>query len=155
MFGYRRVHRLVASDELNVLSEAHVEHSISLVQNEELDVGEVEVAVLDKVLQTPRRGHQDVAAALQLVQLVADDSSAVNNDRLENRVVGELAGLVVDLDGQLASRSYDDDFGLLYGVHGASRAALFQQNVHNGNQKGSLRRSLVKELLDFIVKINK
>lgn len=98
---------------LNLRSEAHAEHSISLVENEELHVGEIEGAVLDKMLQTSRSGDKNVAAFPELAQLVTDNSSTVDNDRLEDGIVGEFAGFVVDLNGQLSSGGYDHNFGVL------------------------------------------
>lgn len=47
--------------------------------------------------EPPGRGHQDVAAALQLPQLLHHGRAAVNHDRPDARLERELARLVVDL----------------------------------------------------------
>ena len=54
---------------LDVVDEAHVEHPVGLVEDEDLDVREVERALAVVVEQAPRRGDEDVDAAAQLVDL--------------------------------------------------------------------------------------
>ncbi len=56
-------------DPLDVADEAHVEHPVRLVQNEDLDVRQVDGALLVMVEQTARSGDQNVDAALELRDL--------------------------------------------------------------------------------------
>ena len=52
-----------ADDAPDVGPEAHVEHAVGFVEDEDLDLGEVEVAALDQVEQAARRGDEQVDAA--------------------------------------------------------------------------------------------
>ena len=54
---------------LDVADEAHVEHPVRLVEHENLDVRQVDGALLVMVEQTARRGDQNVDAALELRDL--------------------------------------------------------------------------------------
>jgi hypothetical protein len=53
----------------DVVDEAHVEHAVGLVQDEELHASQVDVALPDQVEQPARRGDEDVDSALQLTDL--------------------------------------------------------------------------------------
>ena len=50
-------------DLLHVGQEAHVQHAVGFVEHQDLDGGQVQVALLLQVEQAARRGHQDVDAA--------------------------------------------------------------------------------------------
>ena len=91
-------------DATDVADEAHVEHAIGFVEDEEADLSELHVAALDQVEQTARRGDQDVDAARQGLDLAAvaqttDDGAEA---QAEAATVGvEAAG---DLDREFAGR---------------------------------------------------
>ena len=61
--------------------EAHVEHSIGFVEAEEAAELESDFAALQKVYQTARRGHQQMAAAGELAHLLAAVRTAINDTR--------------------------------------------------------------------------
>ena len=92
---------------LDVVDEAHVEHAVGLVEDEDLDVREVERALAVVVEQAARRGDEDVDAAAQLVDL------RLHADAAEHHHAGELGVLAVgahalfDLRGELAGRRED------------------------------------------------
>ena len=92
---------------LDVVDEAHVEHAVGFVEDEDLDVREVERALAVVVEQAPRRGDEDVDAAAQLVDL------RLHADAAEHHHAGELGVLAVgahaflDLRGELARRRQD------------------------------------------------
>lgn len=66
---------------------------------------------IHEVIEAPRGGDDDVASGGKLHQLGADVGPAVHNDRLHVGVVAELAGLHVDLTGQLSGGGEDDGSG--------------------------------------------
>ncbi len=85
----------------HVVDEAHVEHAVGLVEHEELDVAEVDVALPDQVQQPPGGGDQHVHPALQHPHLrpllhPAEDHGVVD---LEVAAVGVHA--LTDLGRQL------------------------------------------------------
>src|SRR5262249_39580183 len=87
--------------------EAHIEHLIGLVENQDLDVAEINVALLHEVEEPAGRGDQDIDAVFQCANLVAL-ADATENDRVseagESTVVGEA---VADLRGELTSWGED------------------------------------------------
>ena len=52
-------------DALDIGDEAHVEHAVGLVDDEDLDVGEQDLAALEQVEQAAGRGDQHVDAAIE------------------------------------------------------------------------------------------
>ncbi len=126
--GQHREHLLdVAVDE------AHVEHPVGLVEDEDLDVREVERALAVVVEQAPGGGHEDVDAAAQLVDL------RLHADAAEHHHAGELGVLAVDahafldLRGELARRRQDQgpDRQLAASVaNGRLRHQAVQQRQH-------------------------
>ena len=80
---------------------------------------------LEHVDQPTRGGHQKQTATLQVTDLSADVSTAVDYAGTDLGAVGELAGLVVDLGGQLTSWSQDQAERVLLTT--ATRVARLQQ----------------------------
>ena len=99
---------------LEILAEAHVEHPIGLVEDEDLDRGEIEAAATEKIDEPPRRADDDLGAAPQIGELPFVGSPAVDrhgaNPLLEGR---ELLRLRRDLRRQLPRRDEDQHLGLL------------------------------------------
>src|SRR3954465_11944922 len=50
---------------LEILSKAHVEHLVGLVEHDDLERGQIEGAALEMVAQPPRRADDDVGAVRQ------------------------------------------------------------------------------------------
>ena len=61
--------RGVGENPLDVLLEAHLQHLVGLVENQVVEFGEVERALLEVVDHATRRAHDDVGAAAQTRQL--------------------------------------------------------------------------------------
>jgi len=61
----------LVDDAAHVGQEAHVEHAVHLVENEDVDLIELDVALLHEVEQAARRGADDVHAFLQFLALLA------------------------------------------------------------------------------------
>eukprot|EP00042_Codosiga_hollandica_P051259 m.626658 g.626658 ORF g.626658 m.626658 type:complete len:338 (+) comp58246_c0_seq2:519-1532(+) len=102
-----RGHGILLHNAADLRLETHVKHAISLVQNKVSDVVERNLATFHHVDQTTGRGNEKVATALDLAQLGADVSAAVDAAQTDLGAVGDLASLVVDLRGKLASRGQD------------------------------------------------
>ena len=56
-------------DSAHVTFEAHVQHPVGLVEDEELDVFETEVSVGGEVHESAGRGHEDIAAVAHVAHL--------------------------------------------------------------------------------------
>ena len=92
-----------ADDALEVGAEAHVHHPVGLVEDEDADAAEVDVAALHEVEQAARRRDQQVGAAGEL-GLALDADAAVDGGDGEAAGLGDVAGVVDDLAGELARR---------------------------------------------------
>lgn len=73
----------VALDDLSYLGlEAHVQHAVSFVEHEMPAVVESHAAAMQHVHEAARRRDQQVAAAVQLAELVLDRGTAVSVTRI-------------------------------------------------------------------------
>ena len=91
-----------ADDSTHIVDEAHIEHAIGLVEDEEFNRPQVDELLLHEVEQPPRRGDQHVHALAhrRLLRPLAD--AAVDHRRLQVSVAAIHAEALVDLAGQLA-----------------------------------------------------
>ena len=89
-------------DAPDVVDEAHVEHAVGLVEDEEADGVERDVALADQVEQAPRRGHEQVDAPLERLDLRPLVDAAEDDAVADRRVARVVAAALVDLDGQFA-----------------------------------------------------
>jgi hypothetical protein len=92
--------------------ETHVQHAISLVKNEVLNVSQGDTATLNQIDQTTRGGNEEIATTLDLAKLRADVCTTVHDTGADPRAVSELAGLLEDLRDQLTSGSKDEGGGV-------------------------------------------
>src|ERR1035441_10327205 len=95
--------------------EAHVEHPVGLVEDQDADLGQRDVAALDQIGQPSRRGHEDVRAAGQ-ARLLDDAGAAVHGRDRQRPGVGDRAQLVDDLDRELPGGREDQRRGARVGV---------------------------------------
>ena len=63
-------------DAAQRMDEAHVEHLVGLVENEEMCLAQVDGPAIRQVYQPTRRGHKDVGAAGQFLGLRVDRLAA-------------------------------------------------------------------------------
>ena len=78
----------VGEDRLDVLGEAHLEHLVGLVEDEEAQLGEVERALLEVVHDPAGRADDDVHAATQRGELDAVALAAVDRQDVHALHVG-------------------------------------------------------------------
>ena len=82
--------------------KAEIEHSVALVQHQNLDSGQADGFLAQVVQQPPRRGHQDVNPAAQGVELRSHADAADQQGGAGCEVVTIDAHAVGDLGGQFA-----------------------------------------------------
>ena len=117
--------------------EAHVEHAIGLVEDEDLDLVEHAGALVDEVDQAAGRGDQDVAAALERALLGVIGDAAHDGDRDVLGARGDLPADVVDLLRELARGGDDQHAGTAADRHRAAAGALdARQGAHGRQQEG-------------------
>ena len=88
-------------DSVDDRAEAHVEHPVGLVEDEQPDAAERHVAAVDQVEQPSRRRDEDVRARGE-PRLLDDPGAAVHGGDRERACVGDRAQVIDDLDCQLA-----------------------------------------------------
>ena len=93
-----------ARDAAHVADEAHVEHAIGLVEDEEVHVAELHVAALDEIEQTAGRGDQDVDAARQRLDLAAVAQTADDGAKPEAEAAAVGVEAARDLHRKLSGR---------------------------------------------------
>lgn len=97
-------HVLLLDDPTNLGLETHVQHAVSLIENEEANVGETDATALDEVDETARGGAKQIAATLDQTELAVNIGATVDDGRANPRAICELAGLVVNLVDKLTGR---------------------------------------------------
>jgi hypothetical protein len=100
-------HVFTLYDAANLRLETHVQHTISLVEDQVLDVNQRDAATLDQVNQTTRGSDQEITATLDLTELRANIGTTVDDTGANPRAVSELAGFVKDLRNELTSGGED------------------------------------------------
>ena len=94
-------------DALDVRREAAVEHLVRLVEHDVGDAVDAHRAVVQVVEHAAGRADDDLRAAVDGVLLRAEGTAAVDERRLDLRLLRQLVEHVADLDGQLARRHED------------------------------------------------
>ena len=126
--------------------KAHIKHTVGLVQHQDLDGVQAHMAMLDKVKQAARRGDQQVASALELLDLLVKARSAHDDH-------GPLAGLLaynldhlVDLRRQLAGgrdnqgvRAFSGGSGNALQAGQGKRGRLARAGLRAGNDVFALK----------------
>ena len=137
--GRREEERLAAGRELgndlaHVVDEAHVEHAVGFIEDENFDVGQGDEALLHEVEQAAGRGYEDVNAFSQRVGLCFLRYAAEDDGVAQAGVTAVGGNAFVNLYGQLAGGREDEatnGFCIAYGA-----GALVEQ-LQNGHRKSS------------------
>ncbi len=110
------------ADPLDVRDEAHVEHAVGLVDDQNLDAGHQELAALEMIEQPAGRGDQHVGAAVELLLLVVEGYAADQKRHRKLVVAAVFVEILLDLRGKFARRLEDQR-----ARHARPRPAAFQQ----------------------------
>ena len=95
-------------DLLDMFHEAHVEHLVSLVEDDILHAGEVEVLPLHMVDDATTSTYKNIDTAFQLVNLIVHGGASIDSQYIVfSVVVFEGVGFLANLVGQLTSGSQD------------------------------------------------
>ena len=91
-------------DFAQVVDEAHVDHVIGFVEDEDFDLVETDRALADVVKQTARRGDENVDAAEHGLLLLVHRGAAEHDGGREAEELAVGAEAVADLRGEFARR---------------------------------------------------
>ncbi|OFA04350.1 hypothetical protein DUGA2_26240 [Duganella sp. HH101] len=122
---------------LDVADEAHVQHAVGFVQDQDFHVRQVDGALFHVVQQAARGGDQDVDAVLELLDLRVDADAAEDHGGVQLGVLAVGAHAFLDLGREFAGRGQDqraDRTG--GGVAGDGRAfGVGRQTVQDGQRE--------------------
>jgi hypothetical protein len=94
-------------DALDIGQETHVQHAVSLVKDEDLDLAQVRDLLPDQVEQPARRGDEDLDPGAQRLDLWLHGDAAVDDRRAERHGPPVRPDALVDLHRQLARGDED------------------------------------------------
>ena len=94
-------HVFALDDTTNLGFETHIQHAISLIENEVLDIGERDSSTLDEIDETTGSSGEKITSFLDLAELLVDVGTTIDDSRADPGAVRELASLLVDLRDQL------------------------------------------------------
>ena len=89
------------------VDEAQVEHLVDFVEDEDLDLGQGHGLAFDEVDEAAGRGDENVDAAAQDLDLLADRHAAEDHGARDAQVLAVGAEAVGDLGGEFARRRQD------------------------------------------------
>ena len=128
------------ADAFDVGNEAHVEHAVGFVDDQQFHAGQQQTAALGMVEQAARRRDQDVDAAHQLGLLVAERNAADDQCHVELVVLAVLLEVLDDLRGEFARRLENER-----ARHARAGAALFEHRDHGQDESGGLAGSGLRD----------
>jgi len=86
---------------INLLFEALVQHLVSLVQNQDLNIPSLQVPAVDHVNHSTRRARHNVLSVVQLLDVIAQRGAANARVTLHVHEVAQGKHYLLDLHGQL------------------------------------------------------
>ena len=117
------------ADAFDVGNEAHVQHAVGFVDDQQFNAGEQQSAALGMVEQPARRCDQHVDAARQFGILIAERNAADQKRDVELLADAVFIELFLDLGCQLAGRLHNEG-----ARHACPGAALFQHGQHRQHE---------------------
>ena len=119
------------ADLLDVRDEAHVEHAVGLVDDEDLHAHQHDAPALEMIEQAPGRGDQDVDAAVELLDLVVHRHAADEQREVELVIDAVFLEALRHLGGKFARRRQDE--GARHAGSSASRLQPAYHRQHEGS----------------------
>ena len=121
------------ADLLDVRDEAHVEHAVGLVDDEDLDALKQQLAALEEIEQAAGGGDQHIRAAHDLGFLIGEGDAADEQGHVEAGVGAIFEEAFLDLGRQFAGGLEDEGAG-----HAGPGASLFKAGQHGQGEGGGL-----------------
>ncbi len=90
-------------DLLDVVDEAHVEHPVGLVENQDFDFGEIHVALAGMIEESPWCRDQNIDPAAQLANLRANPDPTEDDGRAQVEQLAVGPDTLADLRREFAS----------------------------------------------------
>ena len=128
------------ADSLDIRNEAHVEHPVGLVDHQDLDGVEQQLAAADVVEEPARRGDHDIGAAVDLAILIVERHAA--DEQGDRQPVLPAQGLErnLNLGCELPRRLQDQG-----ARHARPGPSFFHQRQHGKGESGGLSRAGLRQ----------
>lgn len=111
-----------------------MKHLIGFINDHIADTAQrQDLRAIHEVNQTAGGGDEDVAALRDLLHLFPHRAAAVDDARAQHRAITEFAGLVEDLNGQLAA--WTDDHDKRLSSAGRVNAGLVGDRIRAGSRQ--------------------
>src|ERR1041385_9108967 len=101
------LHRKMGDHLFYIVDKAHIQHAVCLIKHEELNVIEVNEALVHEVEQSSRSSDKDINSSFQRFSLGMLRYATKNNFMLQTTKFAIGSEAFTDLDSQLAGRSQD------------------------------------------------
>src|SRR5690606_16854784 len=121
------------ADAFDIGDEAHVEHAICLVDDEDFDAGQQQLAAFEMVQQATGRRDQNVSAALQLLFLLVERHAANQKRHGQTVVLAVFDEVLLYLRREFARRFKDER-----AWHASAGAALLKPRDHRQDKRRRL-----------------
>ena len=119
------------------MDEAHVEHAIGFIENEDFESLEVDGTLLVEIQKATRGGDEDVDATADFIDLRVGTDSAENNGGSELEVLAVGRDAFGDLCGELARGSEHKGAGFAIACRFSARKAMQKWEREAGGFSGS------------------
>ena len=119
-------------DALDIALEAHVEHAVDFIEDEEVDTREFDVTLVDQVEKTTGAGDEDIDAAAHGIDLWSLADAAVNEGVLDFDVLAVGFEALADLGGEFTGWSEHENAWAL----GAKRTWVGVEFLQNRQREG-------------------
>ena len=125
----------------DIVDEAHVEHPVGLIEDEEFRVFERDRPASAKIDEPSRRGHQDIDALREVTDLAADRDAADDEGDLHPEVAPVRLEAIGDLAGKFPCRAqHQHAAALLRGAPMVEGKAMENRQGKRGGLAGSRLR---------------
>ena len=91
-----------AQDLADIVDEAHVQHPVRLIQDQDLQMRELHKLLLIQIHQPPGRGHQNVGPPFQGCRLGGLAHAAEDHGAAQGQMAGVALDVLLNLESQLA-----------------------------------------------------
>ncbi len=113
------------------MDEAHVQHAVGLVQHKDLQLTDVDEALVVEIFQSAGSCNQNIAAGLQGFHLWVLPHAAKNDRTFEGEICPVSLHALLNLDGQFTGGGEDQS------ADGRAGFALRRKALKNGGRKGA------------------
>lgn len=112
-------------DALDIGNEAHVQHAVGFIDDEDFDAGHQQLAALAMVQQAARRADQHIGATFQLAILFIERNAADQQGNVELVILAVFFEILGHLGCKFARRLHNQR-----ARHACACAAFFEQCQH-------------------------